>query len=57
MKRQSAVICKPMEHILFYRLTTDEMFLNNAIEYGFVDVVIPDSIGVDDKQRTVVTDT
>ena len=45
-----------MEDKLLHRFTADQMFFNDAVEQGFIDMMVPDAFGVDDQQRAVVSD-
>ena len=45
-----------MKDEFFDGLVVDQVLVDNAVEYSFVDTVVPNAVGVDDKQRTIVTD-
>ena len=45
-----------MKYMRLHWTIVDQVLFNNPIEDGFVDVVVPDAVGVDDDDRTAGTD-
>ena len=52
-----SIFPQPVKDKLLHRLAADQVFGDDAVEQCFVDMVIPDAIGVNYEQGTVVANT